>query len=555
MNRTIGNESHSSRPAAPAPMQPTLLQRKCAACGNHTVAGGECSGCAEKKGLLQRQSQTGAGAANEVPSIVHQVLNSSGQPLDSSTRSFMEPRFGRDFSGVRVHTDSQAAQSARAVNAHAYTVGNNVVFGAGRYEPRTDTGRELIAHELTHTIQQSAATRSGPAMQAKGSAPLTLGPHHDAMETEADQVAHDVVRDQNVRPQLAASTPQLQGAWVSCTEPGTCPQRVTGETERARRDRLSAGALDAPVNGFIVYGFDIGRQDTTTLAGNSVFQAFDRQLAAGNDRWQILGFSDCQGSESLNTTLRVARANRVFAALSAGARAKITRKAGAGLGDCVAANDTEANRRFNRSVVFERTETQYTFEPEQVRPRPIPSQIQDCEPAHARAIANARRFAPLATRIAANAIMSSQRSPAITAALTKYFGPNGPNQAAAIALRLHRIAARLPDVGIECEYPGSFGYNHFCGGSWAYVRPIPALVGVGNMHICQPQFHALGQPMYQMITIVHEGAHRFIDVTDEGYYTLECEDTAETAGLTEGQRRNNADCYSCLVQSVLRAVL
>src|SRR5436190_1225640 len=88
---------------------------------------------------------------SEVPPIVHDVLNSSGQPLDRATRSFMEPRFGHDFGHVRVHTNAKAADSAHAVHAHAYTVGNNVIFGANEFAPTTHHGRELLAHELAHT--------------------------------------------------------------------------------------------------------------------------------------------------------------------------------------------------------------------------------------------------------------------------------------------------------------------------------------------------------------------------------------------------------------------
>jgi hypothetical protein len=91
----------------------------------------------------------------EVPSIVQTTLNGSpGQPLDSMTRGFMESRFGHDFSKVRVHTDARAAESARAVNAQAYTVGHNVVFGSGLYAPESDAGRRLLAHELSHVLQQ-----------------------------------------------------------------------------------------------------------------------------------------------------------------------------------------------------------------------------------------------------------------------------------------------------------------------------------------------------------------------------------------------------------------
>lgn len=79
-----------------------------------------------------------------VPPVVHEVLRSPGHPLGIATRAFFENRFGRDFSRVRVHTDDAAAQSARAVNAAAYTVGANVVFGAGHFAPETTAGRRLL---------------------------------------------------------------------------------------------------------------------------------------------------------------------------------------------------------------------------------------------------------------------------------------------------------------------------------------------------------------------------------------------------------------------------
>ena len=85
------------------------------------------------------------------------MLQSSGQPLGETTRAQMEDRLGFDFSGVRVHADAQAANSARAVGARAYTIGSDVVFGAGEYAPRSREGQRLIAHELTHVRQQASA--------------------------------------------------------------------------------------------------------------------------------------------------------------------------------------------------------------------------------------------------------------------------------------------------------------------------------------------------------------------------------------------------------------
>jgi hypothetical protein len=88
-----------------------------------------------------------------VPHVVQNVLTSGGgRPLDTSTRAFMEPRFGHDFSRVRVHTDASSNESARSVNALAYTVGRDVVFGAGQFAPQTTQGQRLLAHELAHVV-------------------------------------------------------------------------------------------------------------------------------------------------------------------------------------------------------------------------------------------------------------------------------------------------------------------------------------------------------------------------------------------------------------------
>ncbi|MEK6336867.1 MAG: DUF4157 domain-containing protein [Acidobacteriota bacterium] len=161
-----------------------LLQRKCGGCGTHTVAGGGCAACEKKKSLVQRRAARLDGV-NEVPAIVQEVLNSPGQPLDTATRAFMEPRFHHDFSKVRVHTDAKAAASARAVNANAYTVGPQIVFDSGQYLPQTTSGKNLLAHELTHVLQQSTGlARSGGNV---------IGPTNDEHEQQADAVAQAIV--------------------------------------------------------------------------------------------------------------------------------------------------------------------------------------------------------------------------------------------------------------------------------------------------------------------------------------------------------------------------
>ena len=163
-----------------------VLQRKCA-CGSHTVAGGDCESCQKERTSAQMQrAAIGGESVNEVPPIVHEVLRSSGQPLDANTRSFFEPRFAHDFSRIRVHTDVKAAESAQAVRALAYTVGSNIVFGAGRYQPGIAVGMNLLAHELAHTVQRHYATN------VSASGEISLGASESLHEREAESAAKNL---------------------------------------------------------------------------------------------------------------------------------------------------------------------------------------------------------------------------------------------------------------------------------------------------------------------------------------------------------------------------
>jgi hypothetical protein len=123
---------------------PMRVSRKCAACEETSAVAG-----------LQRKESAPRPGRDQAPPIVHATLSSPGRPLDPAVRTFFEPRFGRDFGPVRVHSDSAAATSARSINAAAYTVGSHLVFGSGQFQPGNASGRRLIAHELAHVVQQS----------------------------------------------------------------------------------------------------------------------------------------------------------------------------------------------------------------------------------------------------------------------------------------------------------------------------------------------------------------------------------------------------------------
>jgi hypothetical protein len=172
-----------------SPSSPTILSRKCA-CGQHSASSGNCEGCKKETLRLSRSAANRLDSSSSlrdqrgIPSAVHEVLSTSGEPLDFATRKFMEARFGSDFSQVRVHTDKKAAESAWQVNALAYTAGRDIVFGAGLYAPGTGVGRRLLAHELSHVLQQGAA--SGRAGLQVGA---TIDPADSPSERQADGVA------------------------------------------------------------------------------------------------------------------------------------------------------------------------------------------------------------------------------------------------------------------------------------------------------------------------------------------------------------------------------
>jgi hypothetical protein len=162
----------------------------------------------------------------------------------------MEPRFGHDFSRVRVHTDARANASARAVNALAYTVGQHVVFGSGEYAPRTRAGEHLIAHELAHVLQQQHSSMSGQAAPATvtrddsvtQASDLQIGSAEDALERDAEEQATSVLgRDNSGRSGAVASRPRADAGLTLRRQEGDDSQpSQADEAQGARLRRLAA---------------------------------------------------------------------------------------------------------------------------------------------------------------------------------------------------------------------------------------------------------------------------------------------------------------------------
>lgn len=171
-----------------------------------------CDECRQKSQIARKASD--AGRPRPSQAALGHIARSAGHPLDAVSRSFFEPRFGRDFSRVRVHTDSHAEQSASALRAHAYVLGSDIYFGAGKYAPGSDSGRRLLAHEIAHTVQQeqNGAPDNGSLARRQS---VTVGRVDDPLEAEADRVA-DRVMDSSGSSRAPVSADRahaIRGAW------------------------------------------------------------------------------------------------------------------------------------------------------------------------------------------------------------------------------------------------------------------------------------------------------------------------------------------------------
>jgi Domain of unknown function (DUF4157) len=195
------------------------VQRKCG-CGGSGGADGECEECKhEREEKTLRRKAAGTADRAFAPPIVHEVLSSPGRPLDRAARSFFETRFGQDLTSVRIHADASSAKSAEALNARAYTVGEHVVMNAGNYAPQSVMGRRLLAHELTHVLQQRGpgATEAPAAAQEReahrAADALTRGTHFFPVQQHC---GIGISKDPQA-PQGKATptiTPEIKGALV-----------------------------------------------------------------------------------------------------------------------------------------------------------------------------------------------------------------------------------------------------------------------------------------------------------------------------------------------------
>lgn len=209
------------RPVEPAPLLPTpsaviSLQRMA---GNESVSA-----------LLSDE--------REEHSPVRDVVGSGGgSPMESGTRSFMEERMGADFSDVRIHTGAKADESARSISAQAYTVGSDVVFRSGAYQPDSDSGRHVLAHELAHVVQQKA----GPVEGTPAPGGISISSPSDQFEQAAERSAASVMSSETASPAPAAAGAPVTAQRASEEEEELPAQALTAQRAEEDQEEEPAG--------------------------------------------------------------------------------------------------------------------------------------------------------------------------------------------------------------------------------------------------------------------------------------------------------------------------
>jgi hypothetical protein len=211
MRAPLGVESSSASRDSRSP----TVRHTCEACEN----GGEA-------GFLQRASLPATRANGAPPAVTASARSEGGQPLSEATRAFMEPRFGLDFSSIRVHADASAAHDAAAVEARAYTVGRDIYFGAGQYRPDTTSGTRLLAHELTHAVQQtgprSAPSAGGTLVRERSGEPWVM---RSPVFTSTLEICHQYLRSRTFRVDEGGLRVVTNARWGPAEAHGCRPDR------------------------------------------------------------------------------------------------------------------------------------------------------------------------------------------------------------------------------------------------------------------------------------------------------------------------------------------
>ncbi|MDB4891345.1 MAG: peptidase superfamily protein [Gemmatimonadetes bacterium] len=546
-----------------------LLQRKCACGSPATSLTDECSECMNEKRLqarlrigasgdplereadavadqvmkgttrsavsaappqIHRYAERAGGQLDAVPAGVEEVLASSGGPLNPGLRQEMEQRIGHDFSRVRIHSDAAAQRSAEQVNAHAYTVGHDIVFGAGRFAPGTREGRHLIAHELTHVVQQRGAPLSVQRAPASGGA----------------------------APRLTISDIDIKSNDPDC-------QYQKGEAEKSRSpegilpndiERAEFFGME-PADAVVIADFKVNdgslRPSTQSLFRKYWLPTFDKRAMSA---WEIVGFNDCVGWENANKVLREQRARAVARLLPGMA------VSAAAVNDYPVANTSERGRALNRSVMIRpKVKVPQPPPPEPTREVTIKTEEPDtknCSDDQRRQLSIAFPAAKLMAQRALTAVTSADKGPVIKFLLQRYFGDDALSHLPEIRDGFSKILGGWKDwdsrFDCETQTEGSCPTDKPHWITFAYVKAKRHIFSpnqaFGTVHVCAAAFDNASNMQQLSAIVLHELSHR-LDNTDDKKYCPDSDGWCST--LSTKAAIDNADSYAQFAREILNA--
>lgn len=588
-----------------------VLQRNCT-CGKHTVLGGECAACSKQRPTALQRTALKSTSAQRVHRTVQTVLQSPGQPLSSAMRAYMEPRLGQvgngvqrsnrslspslqsnlatsqpndraeqeatimaeqalsesspsngarqDFSDVRVHVGEQAAQSAQAINADAYTVGQHIVFGKGQYRPHTVSGRKLLAHELTHAVQQrsgaqrihrQAGSTSAPPVPVNGglademlrqiarrlrAAMAGLGTDESAIygalsgRTQAQIDAIDRVYTEmhrrslmhDLQDELSESELQHLGIFAP-----TAPAEAVESTSPAESNRMAemvAGQLNDAMRGLgtdesAIYAALTGRTVSERQAIREAYRRLTNHTLEADLRDELSGSELTQGLMLLNQGMLQPEDELYLAIEGLGTDEEtIFRELDGLAGDNSAISHMEANYRTKYGDLIadlrgDLSAQEYARAMRILRPTLQDVAFDDCSTT---VIPQVRTLIPIGIRKVEKAISVLSRgwanmSTAEKAVFNRFFDPSGAGVderfVRDVLANYHKIRREFDnDLTVECETGGGI-----CEGGRLYYTYW------SNIHVC-PYFLTETDVVRKQRDFVHELAHNALLAVDRPYY-------------------------------------
>jgi hypothetical protein len=480
------------------------------------------------RGKVQRRaSNNETSEVSDVPKVVGEVLGTPGEPLDVTTRTFMQERFGHDFGRVRVHADPLAAESASAVNAEAYTVGQHIAFAADRYNPSSEHGRRLLAHELTHTLQQDEGVR-----------PARISDAHNQSEKEAEAIAERIPSQSyntylSNRAALPITRSRQTGTWLARKQTPWPPWHQQVLTEISKFAGPSDGkSAEAKWPQMVIYLCKLSPARAATL--HERLSPSAPGLSQGTDKFAVY----------VKTKFPVHHADIIRT-----------------LGDLKGLTDEQIKKGKHPSLCEPKKETPLPSSKamldeslqklSQMIPDPGPKPEKDvpiggytnCTDDQAIGIRDAIWRAIDDLDAAIKLLEARPLDVRAQNALFVVIRSNDEKTGDTVLANLRKIRAGIAKLEFECDPAGEMG---FCKleGTVAFTNKFN-----NKVHICLGEWDSTTVEDERPRTIVHEGAHAFAGApgAGEAYFNETCEDLAKMSGLSPAARLMQADSTACVV--------